>query len=326
MLGRGLESLIPNKSEKQETRDQRPEIKAEILSADYGRLRNDKNNIETGEAIFQIEVDKIKVNSQQPRKVFDQTALQELASSIREHGIIQPLIVSKKVQETDRGTAVEYELIAGERRLQASRLLGLQRVPAIVRSAPQEKEKLELALIENIQRENLSIMELARAYSRLGDNFGMTQREIGVRVGKSRETVANTLRLLNLPTHIQLAMSENKISESQARLLLGVADQKRQEELYNDLCQNNLSVRELKGRVTRLRAEKSSMAKFVLTTESASSPRIVDPELIAIQDILEEALEIKVKLEKDSQTGNLSITFSSAGDLQILVNKLLDEN
>jgi len=320
MLGRGLESLIPNKSNKEVEKKQ--ETKPSFAKVSAG---------EVGESIFQIEIEKITANPFQPRKEFDPIALNELASSIREFGILQPLIVSKVEKETDRGTDVQYQLIAGERRWQAAKILGLQRVPAIVRLVPQEKEKLEMAIIENVQRENLNPMESARAYAKLQDTFGLTQREVAARVGKSRETVANLLRLLNLPSEIQNALSKNQVSESQARLLLAVSDKRQQNQLFNDITRNNLSVRELKNRIARInRKESEPIAKLVVADtelqQELSKPKINDPELVGIQYTLEEALGTKVKVEKNGRTGQINIAFNSPEDLQILVKKLLEKD
>jgi ParB/RepB/Spo0J family partition protein len=151
------------------------------------------------EAVFHIEVEKIKPNPQQPRRDFNQDAIKELAASIREFGILQPLVVTKVVKEVPTGTDVEYYLIAGERRLRAAKYLGLERVPAVIKNVDLEKERLELAIIENLQRENLNPVEMGRAFARLQDEFRLTQREIAARLGKSREAVANTMRLLDLP-------------------------------------------------------------------------------------------------------------------------------
>lgn len=338
MLGRGLESLIPNKSNKDGNKELGIRNKelgmTEIASANRSRTRSDER---ATESVFQIEIEKISVNPYQPRRFFEPVALQELASSIREYGILQPLIVSKKINDTDGGVNVAYELIAGERRLQAARLLGLQRVPAIVRSVPQEKEKLELALIENIQRENLSPMEMARAYSKLQDQFGLTQREIAARVGRSRETVANALRLLNLSTQAQEALMAGKISESQARMLLGVSDLAAQEQLFKDITQNNLSVRELRARISKINGEykqetsNQSATLVAATNLPAALPpiteslKLTDPETIGLEDSLERALGTKVKVEKNGAEGNLIIKFSSPEELQELVKKLMFE-
>jgi len=262
--------------------------------------------------IFHIETDKIKPNPFQPRRNFDETALHELASSIREFGILHPLVVTKIETPTESGTNVEYQLISGERRLMASKIVGLERVPAIVKSVPTDRERLELAIVENIQRENLNPIETARAYSKLQDQFGLTQREIAVRVGKSREAVANAIRLLNLPTQIQDAVSFGKINESQARLLLMIPDLKEQQILFDDLMLNNLSVRQLR---IRIQSKKNAMAEQEV-------PAIPDIETAQIEEQLREALGTKVRVQKDGQGGKLTINFYSPEELQIIIDKL----
>ena len=264
--------------------------------------------------VFLIETNKISPNPHQPRREFDQTALQELASSIREFGILQPIVVTKTEKDSETGTEVNYELIAGERRWRASQLAGLERIPAIIRRVELERDRLELAILENVQREDLNPIETARAYSHLQDKFGLTQREIAARLGKSREAVANNVRLLNLPTAIQEALSKKQISESQGRLLLTVPDIAQQQSLFEDLLKNNLSVRELKSRI-----KKSQQP--LMTEPTAPS---IDPETAAIQQQLEEVLGTKVKLEKNGETGKIVIDFYSPDDLRALLNRLTE--
>ncbi|MDD4931738.1 MAG: ParB/RepB/Spo0J family partition protein, partial [Candidatus Colwellbacteria bacterium] len=203
-----------------------PGYSAPTYAEDYSRKQD---------SVFQIEVERIFPNPHQPRRYFDEGALIDLANSIREFGIIQPLVVTKVIKETETGTEVTYQLIAGERRLMAAKKVGLRTVPAIVKQVSMDRERLELAIIENVQRENLNPLETARSYARLQDEFGLTQREIAIRMGKSRETIANTLRLLNLPTEIQEALQEGKINESHARILLQVGDISKQREMFNSI-------------------------------------------------------------------------------------------
>lgn len=263
--------------------------------------------------IFHIETDKIKPNPYQPRKDFDDESLQELAGSIREFGILHPLVVSKQDIMTESGADVEYILISGERRWRASKILGLERVPAIVRKAPSERERLELAIIENIQREDLNPIETARAYAKLQDQFNLTQREIAVRVGKSREVVANAIRLLNLPSEIQDSVAKNQINESQARLLLMVSDLKDQQSLFNELIGSNLSVRDLRTRIQQTREKSPVMPSLP-----------PDPVLEQIEEQLRELLGTKVKLQKDGQGGKLTISFYSSEELQGIIDKLVE--
>lgn len=266
--------------------------------------------------VFLIEVDKIKPNPFQPRRDFNEESLRELANSIREFGILQPIIVSKLEKDTEVGTQVEYQLIAGERRWLSAKMVGLERVPAIIRNVDLDKERLELAIVENVQRADLNPIEAARAYAKLQDHFRLTQREIASRIGKSRETVANTIRLLSLPNQMQEAVAKAQISESQARLLLTVADLAKQQSLFEDLLQNNVSVRELKSKIRRLKGEE--------TIESdAQKEGVPDPEAIMMEKELEEFLGAKVKVEKSGATGKITINFYSPEELHGIVNKLL---
>lgn len=276
-----------------------------------------ENNLPIQGPVFLIEVDKISPNPQQPRRDFDETALQELAVSIREFGILQPIVVTKLEKETDIGTQVEYQLIAGERRWRAAKIVGLERIPAIIRSVNLARDRLELAILENVQRENLNPIEAARAYAKLQDEFGLTQREIAAKLGKSREVVANTIRLLSLPSKIQEAIAKNQVSESQGRLLLTVAELQQQDTLFEDLLRNNLSVRDLRARIQSLKIQRPSIEAAV-----SVFPIAVDPEAESIQKELESALGAKVKVERSGETGKLIITFYSPEELRGLVAKL----
>ncbi|MEK9173373.1 MAG: ParB/RepB/Spo0J family partition protein [Patescibacteria group bacterium] len=269
----------------------------------------------SGTAIFQIEVEKIKPNPHQPRKDFDEEALRDLAASIREVGILQPLVVTKVEKETPTGTDVEYVLIAGERRLLASKLLGLERVPAIVRRVDFERERLTMAIVENLQREDLNPVETARAFSRLQDEFGLTQREIATRLGKSREAIANSVRLLDLPVYIQAALSKGEITETHGRLLLAVSDPAAQKKLFDDLLQNRLTTRELKERVK---------PRIVHGASALQDEQGLPPEMRMIQEELTSKLGAPVKIEKKdpSGSGKITITFFSEEELKGIVSKL----
>lgn len=257
------------------------------------------------EAVFQIEVDKIEPNPFQPRKEFNEEELRELASSIREYGIIQPLVVSKIEEEAEYGTRVRYQLIAGERRLRAAKLVGLERVPAIIKHVDTKKLNLELAIIENVQRADLNPLEAARAYARLQDEFNLTQREIAVRVGKSRESVANSLRLLSLPSFIQEAVQGGKINESQARVLLSIADLSDQKNMFFRLLDEKMTVRQLKRKVS-------------------GAP---DPESNYLERQLEERLGAPVEIKKRGAGGKLVIKWFSSDEMKGVLQRLLgDEN
>lgn len=315
MLGRGLESLIP-------PQHQQPDETPANVDAGFASRDVATNDSETAARqliagpVFHIEVEKIKSNPYQPRKVFEEVALRELAASIAEHGILQPLVVSKIEHATEFGTEVEYQLIAGERRLLAAKMVGIPRVPVIVRHVPEEREKLELAIIENLQRANLNAIETARAYAKLQDQFGLTQREVATRLGKSREVVANAMRLLGLPTTIQEALAKNQISESQGRLLLAIADPMQQQTLFDDILRNNLSVRELKSRIGRLRGTSASGER---SADGAAMP----PELMETRKKLEEFFGTNVQLQTRGNKGQIMIDFYSPNDLQNIVQKLL---
>ncbi len=296
MLGRGLEALIPGGE---------------------NHVNNAENRTSPQEAVFQIEVERIKPNPHQPRRDFNEEALKELALSVREFGVLQPLIVTKIEKESDEGTTVEYELIAGERRLLAAKIAGLRTVPAIVRRATPEREKLELAIIENVQRSDLNPIEEARAYARLQDEFRLTQREIAARLGKSRESIANAVRLLNLPSEIQDAVSSGKVNESQARLLLSIEDIPRQRELFAELIRENMSVRELKSKVVAARIGQG---------ERADVTPPPDPELTALKEKLEEFLGTEVGLSRSGKSGRITIAFYSPEELQGIMGKILKED
>lgn len=267
------------------------------------------------EPIFHIEVEKIKPNPHQPRQDFNEDSLKELAASIREFGILQPLVVTKIEKETDFGADVEYQLIAGERRLMAVKMLGWERVPAIIKTISHKSEHLAMAIVENLQRANLNPIETARAYAKLQDEFNLTQREIATRLGKSRETISNNLRLLNLPNEIQQAVSQNKINESQARLLLSIDEPATQIALFNDLMAQNLSVRELRQRI---RTKKDSQQP----TADSQQLNAIDPEMLSLQERLTEILHTQVKIEKAKEGGKIIISFYSQEEIRGIIDKL----
>ena len=331
MLGRGLESLIPNNSGNRDNGGMppnnvpqeparpaphyvppqpvpvsQPPVHDEVWPH-HEPVRSTHNESvcpsphEVRESVFLIEVEKIKPNPYQPRHEFDEEALQELAQSIREFGIIQPLTVSKVMKEAETGADVEYQLIAGERRLRAAKIAGLERVPAIVKQMDTGRIKLEVALIENIQRSNLNPLESAKAYARLQDEFGLTQREIAARVGKSREAVANTLRLLSLPSQIQDAIAQSKLSESQGRALLAMQDPNEQIRMFEELMRKKTSVREMK--------EKS------LERE--------DPRQKYWENQLEEKIGAPVKIRKQGVGGTIGIHYYSNEELQGILERLV---
>ncbi len=272
-------------------------------------IMDEKINEKLKQSVFWIETDKIHPNPFQPRREFDPVALQDLANSIREYGLLQPVTVIRKEKEVASGTVVEYELLAGERRLRASKLLGLRQIPVIVHDDMSDKVKLELALVENLQREDLNAIERALAFKKLIDEFGMLQREIGEKVGKSREVVANTLRLLTLPEDMQQAVSIGVITEGHTRPLLMLAHQPTdQRALYNDIVQKHLSVRE------------AERAARVVAKERVRGG--IDSDTRMIQDKLETALGTRVSIEKKGPKGRISIEFFSEEEFHALSEKI----
>lgn len=273
------------------------------------------------ESIYHIEIEKITPNPDQPRRHFDQDALHELASSIREFGFLQPLVVSKVEKETPTGISVEYQIIAGERRLMAAKLLGLPRVPVIVRNINLEREKLELGVIENIQRENLNPIEMARAFQRLQEEFRMTQREIAAKLGKSREVVANSVRLLDLPEYVQRAVEDGSLSESNARLLIAIEDPAEQKKLLDDIIQNRLTTRDVKERVQRVAVSSGGVAAHRRGRPPLQETHLA-PEVKAMQDELSSSLGAPVEISKNANNGKITITFFSEEELEGILRKL----
>lgn len=319
-LGKGLESLIPAGGNNQPPvrKDPvpvsspssfvppKPPVQPVLPKEDFSEMDFEANlKSGKGESVFQLEIDKIKSNPYQPRHNFDDEALRELAQSIREFGIIQPLIVAKIEKESEKGTEVEYQLVAGERRLMASKMIGLTRVPAIIRKGALPKNNLEIALIENIQRRDLNPLEEAKAYARLQDEFNLTQREVANRVGKSREVVANTLRLLNLPANIQEALIVGKLSESQARTLLTISDPRRQAEAFNNFIEQKASVRQVQEKV---RQDKSAASRETYW-----------------EDRLEEKFSAPAKIVKNGTAGRISLAFHSEEEWANLIRRLLGD-
>lgn len=303
-LGRGLESLIPAKN--------KTGIQIEKKTADAPFIE-DLSSLKK-EPIFYIETNKIKPNPQQPRKNFDEAGLKALAESIYEHGILQPLIITKYEYDTPRGRGVEYFLVAGERRLRAAKLAGLSAVPAIIKRADlSERQKLELALIENVQREDLNALEKAQAFDALAREFNLTQAEIAKRIGKSREAVANAMRLLDLPQAVKRGLFEKKITEGHAKVILAVAGIDKQIALYEEVVKNGLSVRETESLAKNLKtggfaAKKSSVLDF----ESREAVRR-----------LEDAFGTKVALTKNKGRGKIVIEFFSDEEFKNIVDKIL---
>lgn len=264
------------------------------------------------DSIFWIEVDKIKPNPFQPRREFDQTALQSLADSIRQYGVLQALVVTRKeVQKEDGGLAVEYELIAGERRLRASKLAGIIQVPVLIKTGEEtDLMKLELAIIENIQREDLNPVDRARAFDKLATEFKFKHNEIAAKVGKSREYVSNSMRLLTLPTEIIDALSQGKISEGHARPLMMLNDRpEEQMTLYKEIIYKKLTVREAEA-----------ISRRVAFDKIRKKERAFDPELVELEEKLRESLGTRVSIERKDTGGKIMIDFFSNDDLRTILD------
>lgn len=279
-LGRGLGSLIPSQANR--------------------NLPVSTENNDSKDSVLHIGLNQIKENPFQPRKKFTDAKLNELADSIKDHGIIQPLVVIKK----DDG----YELIAGERRLRAAKIAGLEKVPVILRVAD-DKEKLELALIENIQRENLNPIDLAKSYKQLLEEFHLTQEETAKQLGKSRSSVANTLRLLNLPNEIQDGLMAEKITEGHAKYLLGLDNENKQINLYNKITRANLSVDDTNKEVRRMGGTKQGRIKI----------NYVDKDK---EFYLREFFGAKAEIKRKGKGGQIIINFYSDEELTEIINKI----
>lgn len=276
-LGRGLDALFSNS------------------------LMNSDDSVKT------VSVNSIVPNPRQPRTRFTDEELAELTESIREHGVIQPLIVS------DQGDG-KYTLIAGERRLRAAQMAGLNTVPVVTRQAD-DRDLLELALIENIQREDLSPLEAAEAYKSLEENFNMTHEEISKRVGKNRTSITNTMRLLKLPGEVQKALLEKKITEGHARVLLSLPTPQAQINAMNHIVSNELSVRQTEEYVRNLVGEKKPAAK--------SAKKELSPEMKDIEERIRQAIGTKVSLRPSKNgAGSINIHYYSTEELESIIEKL----
>jgi len=261
-------------------------------------------------SIFWIETEKIKPNPYQPRKEFDLERLRDLADSIKTYGVLQPLIVTRREFVKDEGgLAVEYELISGERRLRASKIAGLGQVPVIIRAGDEDaRVKLEIAIIENLQREDLNSVDRARAFERLVHEFGFKHGEIGKKVGKSREYVSNTLRILTLPEEMIQALSEGKLTEGHTRPILMLTDRpEEQKTLFKEIVYKRINVREAEAIARGIAIERARK-------------RSVDPELVELEEKLKATLGTRVSIERKEAGGKLTIDFFSTEDLRAILD------
>ena len=339
-FGQGLNTLIPptNKNSQPSLTSKTPnsdahfsnDLEARIsqkMSQAFSNLpQKNLNNqgwtknsspLNSKDKIFLIETDKIKPNPNQPRHVFSQENLQELANSIREYGIIEPLVVTKIEKEVETGTQVEYQLVAGERRWRAAKLLGLPTVPAIIKKPIEESRKLELALVENIQREDLSPIAQAKAFSRLIKEFNLTQQSLALKIGKSREVIANALRLLQLPLEAQKLIDEGKLNEGHARAILLFKNPEKRKAFLKEILAKQLS-----GREALLIAQKYLRLS---PSSHSSKPRrsiSLDPIDMEWKEKLEDLLQVPVLIKKKGDRGSIEIKFFSKEEMEKVLNKL----
>jgi ParB family chromosome partitioning protein len=289
-LGKGLDALIPP------TEKSPDQLAAHVSDHE-------------GEKVREIAVSAISPNPHQPRTNFDANDLAELATSIQEHGIIQPLILT---QSRKPGF---YILIAGERRLMAAKQVGMETVPAILRTSS-EQERLEIALIENVQRSDLSPLETAAAFHQLSEEFNLSHGEIAKRVGKSRVAVTNTLRLLNLPPVVLEALQSKKISEGHARALLALPNSQAQSAALQTILDKGLNVRQTEELVHKFRGEKPT---------HKPKPEPI-PEIKALEERLRSSLGTKVNLKHGRKGGTITIHYYSDEELDGLLHRFLNDN
>ena len=273
-----------------------PTVKADVQA----KLRSPRPELQ----FLELPLDKIVPNEFQPRRVFDEEKLRELADSIRENGIIQPLVVLAREDGV-------YEIVVGERRFRASRLAGLATVPVFVSQPLNEETKLELALIENVQRADLNSIEEGRAYERLRTEFGLQVQEIARKVGKDASTISNLLRLLGLPVEIQRALIEGVVTEGQARSLLTLRDREEMLAMFKIVRERGMKVRDIEAKVREIR-ERKIKVKEMFTP---------DPVLDSFENLLRGKLGTRVEINKGAKGGKITIEFFSDEDLQGIVEK-----
>jgi ParB family chromosome partitioning protein len=295
-LGRGLGALIPPKPVRPALETDVGSVPAAVAAPSAPVAMEELS--QNGTTLRHIPVAKIVANPHQPRRHFDHAAMEDLVSSIKEHGVIEPLVVTQLPDG-------RYELVAGERRFRASQFASLETVPAVIRSAS-EQEKLEIAIIENVQRQDLNPIEEALAYKRLMDEFGLTQDEVSTKVGKSRPQVANTVRLLQLPEEVQRALVERKISASNARTLLSLPSDAARLELFRSMLAGQFTVRQTEARVPHPRKK-----------------TFIDPNIADAERQLRESLGHRVDIKRSGTgAGEIRIGFENDEDLDTIVKRL----
>ncbi|OGI74421.1 hypothetical protein A2737_03220 [Candidatus Nomurabacteria bacterium RIFCSPHIGHO2_01_FULL_41_71] len=262
-------------------------------------------------SIFWIDTDKIKPNPYQPRRDFDETRLEDLATSIKQYGVLQPLTVSRmEVEKDDGGIMAEYELIAGERRLRAAKIAGVSQVPVIIRTGDTSMMKLELAIIENLQREDLNVVDRARAFFRLVKEFKFTHNEVAKKVGKSREYVTNSLRILSLPEEILVALSQGKITDGHTRPLLMLSDRSEEQMvLFKEIIYKKITVREAEKLARKIAYDRVRKKEFM-----------PDPEIMELEEEFQNKLGTRVHIDRRELGGQIKIDFFSTDDLRMILD------
>lgn len=289
-LGKGLDALL--------------EMNSEIIDINnYSEMDNEIDTGDKNDRIILVSLEKIKANPNQPRKTFDEESLEELAESIKQKGVIQPVLA-----EIDPDEAGQYIIIAGERRFRASKLAGIEKLPLIVKSFSEE-DKMEIALIENIQRENLKPMEEAKAYRHIMESYNLNQQDLAERVGKNRSTVANSLRLLKLPEDMQDSLDLGKLTSGHARSILSTVNPADQRILFNRIVDNGLSVREAESMATDLNKGIRPAAK------KESTPKKKIPEILSVEQKFIDVFGTKVQIKGNINKGKIEITYYSPDDL-----------
>jgi len=262
-------------------------------------------------SIFWIDTDKIRPNPYQPRREFDEARLQNLADSIKQYGVLQPLTVSRiEIEKQEGGILTEYELIAGERRLRAAILAGVPQIPAIIREGDTSMMKLELAIIENLQREDLNVVDRARAFFQLVNEFKFTHNEVAKKMGRSREYVSNSLRILSLPEEVLNALSEGKITEGHTRPILMLADHPEEQiVLFKEILYKKITVREAEKLARKIAYDRVRKKEFM-----------PDPEIIELEEEFQEKLGTRVHIDRKELGGQIKIDFFSTEDLRTILD------
>ncbi|MFC1640950.1 ParB/RepB/Spo0J family partition protein [Patescibacteria group bacterium] len=307
ILGRGLASLIPQKNDQPDKQPQPLSPQTPVRPAEPAQSTSEAQpDTSSNQSVLTAPVASIQPNPDQPRKKFSEVVLQELADSIKEHGVLQPLLVQDMGGE-------QYQLIAGERRLQAAKLAGENDVPILIKEVT-DQQNLEIALVENIQRLDLNAMEEAKAYQKLSEDFGLSHEQIAQKVGKNRSTVSNTMRLLDLPEEVKRGLIEEQITEGHARAILADPNRERQIAIYHEIVEKKLSVRQ---------AEQLANGKGNARTRGPKAE--ISPLLKTRISEIEKLVGTRIHITKKGAQGKLAFQFFSEDELESILDKLEGE-